>query len=346
MACIGIFDSGEGGLSVLKEITRLLPDEKYIYYSDNAYCPYGEKSPEFIQVRACAITEELLRRGADIIVVACNTATAAAISKLRSDYSDAASDAVRERVLALTGGRHDHIRFIGMEPAVKPAALGTKSGTIGVLATAGTLKGSKYLNTKGSVDDNVRVVEHVGRGFVELVESGCLSGKEAESTVRASLSPLLQAGADIIVLGCTHYPFLLPVLQRVAGPDIRFIDPAPAVARQLVHVMSEEHLLSPEKAEEALPQSSKPLPNSATARTRALNPAPDGSGDSARASSDSPSRSDNPSRSGNPAPDGSGDPAPARSGDLVHHGTPAVTLLSSGDHAPLNHLFSMIYCGR
>lgn len=316
MACIGIFDSGEGGLSVLKEITRLLPDEKYIYYSDNAYCPYGEKSPEFIRVRACAITEELLRRGADIIVVACNTATAAAILKLRSDYSDAASDAVRERVLALTGGRHDHIRFIGMEPAVKPAALGTKSGTIGVLATAGTLKGSKYLNTKGSVDDNVRVVEHVGRGFVELVESGCLSGKEAESTVRASLSPLLQAGADIIVLGCTHYPFLLTVLQRVAGPGIRFIDPAPAVARQLVHVMSEERLLSSEKADEALLRSFEPLPNSATARTRA--------GDSARTSSDSPSSS------GNPA----------------HAGVPAVTLLSSGDPAPLNHLFSMIYCGR
>lgn len=316
MACIGIFDSGEGGLSVLKEITRLLPDEKYIYYSDNAYCPYGEKSPEFIRVRACAITEELLRRGADIIVVACNTATAAAISKLRSDYSDAASDAVRERVLALTGGRHDHIRFIGMEPAVKPAALGTKSGTIGVLATAGTLKGSKYLNTKGSVDDNVRVVEHVGWGFVELVESGCLSGKEAESTVRASLSPLLQAGADIIVLGCTHYPFLLPVLQRVAGPGIRFIDPAPAVARQLVHVMSEERLLSPEKADEALLRSFEPLPNSATARTHA--------GDSARASSDSPSRSGNPSNAG----------------------VPAVTLLSSGDPTPLNHLFSMIYRGR
>ena len=233
MACIGIFDSGEGGLSVLKEITRLLPDEKYIYYSDNAYCPYGEKSPEFIQVRACAITEELLRRGADIIVVACNTATAAAISKLRSDYSDAASDAVRERVLALTGGRHDHIRFIGMEPAVKPAALGTKSGTIGVLATAGTLKGSKYLNTKGRVDDNVRVVEHVGRGFVELVESGCLSGKEAESTVRASLSPLLQAGADIIVLGCTHYPLIRSTLGRLMGNDVTLVNPAYETAIEL-----------------------------------------------------------------------------------------------------------------
>ena len=236
MACIGIFDSGEGGLSVLKEITRLLPDEKYIYYSDNAYCPYGEKSPEFIRVRACAITEELLRRGADIIVVACNTATAAAISKLRSDYSDAASDAVRERVLALTGGRHDHIRFIGMEPAVKPAALGTKSGTIGVLATAGTLKGSKYLNTKGSVDDNVRVVEHVGRGFVELVESGCLSGKEAESTVRASLSPLLQAGADIIVLCSSddeYATYAIPAFNYLNGRAMFIVAGAPACMEEL-----------------------------------------------------------------------------------------------------------------
>ena len=318
MACIGIFDSGEGGLSVLKEITRLLPDEKYIYYSDNAYCPYGEKSPEFIQERARAITENLLAKGADIIVVACNTATAAAIAMLRAEFSDVTSDVVRERVLSLTGGRHDHIRFIGMEPAVKPAALGTKSGTIGVLATAGTLKGSKYLNTKGSVDDNVRVVEHVGRGFVELVESGCLSGKEAESTVRASLSPLLQAGADIIVLGCTHYPFLLPVLQQVAGSDIRFIDPAPAVARQLVHVMSEEKLLSAGIVSEALSKASEPLSESATAL----------------------SRSNYPVHAGIPAD------TLLSSGDPAHHGTPAVTLLSSGDPAPLNHLFSMIYCGR
>ena len=243
MATIGIFDSGEGGLSVLREITRLLPDEKYIYFSDNAHCPYGEKSPEYIQERARVITETLLREGTDIIVVACNTATAAAISVLRAEYSDVSSEKVQNRVLALTSGRHDHVCFIGMEPAVKPAALGTRTGVVGVLATAGTLKGSKYLKTKGSVDDNVNVVEHVGTGFVELVESGKLSGPETEAVVSASLEPLLKANADIIVLGCTHYPFLLPVLQKVAGPEIRFIDPAPAVARQLVHIMREEHLL-------------------------------------------------------------------------------------------------------
>ncbi len=242
MCRIGVFDSGEGGLSVLREIIRLLPDEEYVYYSDNAHCPYGEKSREYIQERAREVTEIILRAGADIIVVACNTATAAAIAMLRAEYSDTSSEEVRKRVLELTSGRHDHIRFIGMEPAVKPAALGTKTGVIGVLATAGTLKGSKYLKTKESVDDNVKVVEHVGKGFVELVEAGKLSGPETESVVAASLKPLLDEGADTIVLGCTHYPFLLDVMKKIAGPEIRFIDPAPAVARQLFRVMTEEGL--------------------------------------------------------------------------------------------------------
>lgn len=262
MIKIGVFDSGEGGLSVLKEITRLLPEAEYIYYSDNAHCPYGEKSPEYIQDRARAITERLLKEGADIIVVACNTATAAAISVLRAEYSDASSQEVRDRVQKLTGGRHDHICFIGMEPAVKPAALGTRTGVVGVLATAGTLKGSKYLKTKESVDDQVNVFEHVGRGFVELVEEGRLSGSEAEDVVKASLSPLLSAGADIIVLGCTHYPFLLPVLQKVAGPDIRFIDPAPAVARQLVHVLERDGMLSAGEASSALARNASAVPSS------------------------------------------------------------------------------------
>lgn len=262
MIKIGVFDSGEGGLSVLKEITRLLPEAEYIYYSDNAHCPYGEKSPEYIQDRACAITERLLREGADVIVVACNTATAAAISVLRSEYSDASSQEVRDRVQKLTGGRHDHICFIGMEPAVKPAALGTRTGVVGVLATAGTLKGSKYLKTKESVDDQVNVFEHVGRGFVELVEEGRLSGSEAEDVVKASLGPLLSAGADIIVLGCTHYPFLLPVLQKVAGPDIRFIDPAPAVARQLVRVLKRDGMLSAGEASSALARNASTVPSS------------------------------------------------------------------------------------
>lgn len=262
MIKIGVFDSGEGGLSVLKEITRLLPEAEYVYYSDNAHCPYGEKSPEYIQDRARAITERLLKEGADVIVVACNTATAAAISVLRSEYSDASSQEVRDRVRELTGGRHDHICFIGMEPAVKPAALGTRTGVVGVLATAGTLKGSKYLKTKESVDDQVNVFEHVGRGFVELVEKGRLSGSEAEDVVKASLGPLLSAGADIIVLGCTHYPFLLPVLQKVAGPDIRFIDPAPAVARQLVHVLERDGMLSAGEASSALARNASAVPSS------------------------------------------------------------------------------------
>lgn len=262
MIKIGVFDSGEGGLSVLKEITRLLPEAEYVYYSDNAHCPYGEKSPEYIQDRARAITERLLKEGADVIVVACNTATAAAISVLRSEYSDASSQEVRERVQKLTGVRHDHICFIGMEPAVKPAALGTRTGVVGVLATAGTLKGSKYLKTKESVDDQVNVFEHVGRGFVELVEEGRLSGSEAEDVVKASLGPLLSAGADIIVLGCTHYPFLLPVLQKVAGPDIRFIDPAPAVARQLVHVLERDGMLSAGEASSALARNASAVPSS------------------------------------------------------------------------------------
>ena len=203
-----------------RELVKLLPRERYLYFSDNAHCPYGEKTVEYIQERAHVITDILLGMGADIIVVACNTATAAAIASLRADYPE--------------------VPFIGMEPAVKPAALGTRSGVIGVLATAGTLKGSKYLHTRGQYEDNVRIVEHVGEGFVELVENGILDGPEAEETVSRSLQPLLDEGADIVVLGCTHYPFLQPVIERLAGPGVKVIDPAPAVARQTVHVLQEK----------------------------------------------------------------------------------------------------------
>ena len=219
MATLGIFDSGSGGLSVYRELVKLLPRERYLFYADNAHCPYGEKTAEYIQARACFITDFLLEAGADIIVVACNTATAAAIATLRTKYPQ--------------------VPFIGMEPAVKPAALGTRSGVIGVLATAGTLKGSKYLNTRGHFEDDVTIVEHVGQGFVELVERGILDGPEVEATVRASLQPLLDAGADKIVLGCTHYPFLQPVIERLSGPGVEVIDPAPAVARHTVEVLAE-----------------------------------------------------------------------------------------------------------
>ncbi len=219
MATLGIFDSGSGGLSVYRELVKVLPRERFIYYSDNAHCPYGEKTVLYIQERARFITDFLLGKGADIIVVACNTATAAAISMLREEYPS--------------------VPFVGMEPAVKPAALGTRTGVIGVLATAGTLKGSKYLHTRGRFEDNVRIAEHVGQGFVELVEAGILDGPEAEATVRASLQPLLDEGADVVVLGCTHYPFLRPVIERIAGPGVQVIDPAPAVARQAQRLLEE-----------------------------------------------------------------------------------------------------------
>ncbi|MCM1177110.1 MAG: glutamate racemase [Clostridium sp.] len=244
----GIFDSGVGGLSVFREIYRRLPGESYIYYSDNAHCPYGEKSQEYVTDRARQITGFLIRNGAEIIVVACNTATAAAISTLRKEYSDKTSPEVRERVSMLSGGRQDHIMFIGMEPAVKPAALNTRSGVIGVLATAGTLKGSKYITNRDLYSNEVKVVEHVGQGFVELVENGNTEGPEAERTVAASVKPLIDAGADTIVLGCTHYPFLRETIAKVAremAPDrvVTIIDPAPAVARHLEEVMQSEGLL-------------------------------------------------------------------------------------------------------
>lgn len=219
MACVGIFDSGSGGLSVLKEILRLLPGERYVYYSDNAYCPYGGKGRDYVIDRSKFITEELLKRGVDIIVVACNTATSAAISTLRKSWPNTP--------------------FVGMEPAVKPAAKMSKSGVIGVLATEGTLKGEKYRLSKDNYASGVKVVEGVGRGFVELVESGQVSGLEVEKIVSSSLMPLLNAGADVIVLGCTHYPFLLPVMKRIAGEGVTFIDPAPAVARRVVSVLGE-----------------------------------------------------------------------------------------------------------
>lgn len=224
---IGIFDSGTGGLSVFKEIRRLLPEEKYIYYSDNAHCPYGEKSREYIIERSRTITKFLLENGCDIIVVACNTATAAAIAALREEFP---------------------VRFIGMEPAVKPAVKTTKTGVVGVLATAGTLKADKYLNTRERFSEGVRITEHVGQGFVELVEKGCLTGPEAESIVKASLKPLLDDGADRIVLGCTHYPFLWETISKTAAelyPDreIEIIDPAPAVARHLLEIMKQEGII-------------------------------------------------------------------------------------------------------
>ena len=224
---IGIFDSGVGGLSVFREIRKLLPEESYIYYSDNAHCPYGEKSIEYIIDRARMITSFLISQGAEIIVVACNTATAASIATLREEYP---------------------VSFIGMEPAVKPAVKSTRTGVIGVLATAGTLKADKYLHTREKFSEGIKIVEHIGQGFVELVEKGCLAGDEAERIVTASLKPLMDEGADRIVLGCTHYPFLAETIAKTAARlyperETEIIDPAPAVARHLMDIMKTEALI-------------------------------------------------------------------------------------------------------
>lgn len=234
---IGIFDSGVGGLSVFREIVRILPEEKYIYWSDNAHCPYGEKSREYIIDRARAVTSFLIEQGADIIVVACNTATAAAISTLREEFP---------------------VPFIGMEPAVKPAAQATRSGVVGVLATAGTLKATKYMDTRAKWARDVRIVEHIGQGFVELVEKGNVSGPEAESIVEKSVRPLIEAGADTIVLGCTHYPFLAETIIKAAGTPVTLIDPAPAVAKHLMEVMQENGLIRKDGFSMSLHSSGEP----------------------------------------------------------------------------------------
>lgn len=214
---IGVFDSGVGGLSVLRELRKVLPNERYVYYSDNAHCPYGEKSREYIIDRAEAICSLLRSKGCSIIVIACNTATAAAVAHLRQAYPD--------------------FPFVGMEPAIKPAAQISKTRVIGTLATAGTLKGEKYAVAVGKLPADIKVVEHVGEGFVELVERGRFDGPEVEKIVSRSLNPLLEAGADVIVLGCTHYPFLKDVISRLAGPGVTVLDPAPAVARHTKDIM-------------------------------------------------------------------------------------------------------------
>jgi len=210
---IAVFDSGLGGVSVLEEIVKILPHEDYVYYADSAHCPYGDKGREYIINRCRTITTLLLEKGADIIVVACNTATAAAINTLRAEWPV--------------------VPFVGMEPAVKPAALGSRSGVIGILATAGTLQGGNYLDLRERFSDMVDVVEHVGRGFVELVEDCKFEGPEVDRVVSEAVNPLLEAGADTLVLGCTHYPFLMKAIAKAAGPNVRIINPAPAVAAQV-----------------------------------------------------------------------------------------------------------------
>lgn len=208
---IGVYDSGIGGLSVWKELIALMPEQSYVYVADSAHCPYGAKSPDYIIDRARAVVRFLISEGAEAVVVACNTATAAAISYLRSHFT---------------------IPFVGMEPAVKPAALASKTGVVGVLATANTFKGSLYRDTVMRYASGIRIVEEVGWGLVEAVEKG----EVPSELIRQYVTEMTEQGADVIVLGCTHFPFLQEEIARVAGPSVRIINPAPAVARQTARV--------------------------------------------------------------------------------------------------------------
>jgi len=209
---IGVFDSGVGGLSVLRHIRQALPDESLIYVADSGHVPYGDKPASYIEQRSLALTRFLISQGADAIVIACNTATAAAAATLRSQFS---------------------IPIIGMEPAVKPAVAATRSGVVGVLATVGTLESARFAALLERYAGEVEIVTQGCPGLVEQVERGDLVGPQTRELIERYTAPLLARGADTLILGCTHYPFLAPLISEVVGPDIALVDTGAAVARQL-----------------------------------------------------------------------------------------------------------------
>jgi glutamate racemase len=220
---IGVFDSGVGGLSVLREIRRELPSENLLYVADSGHAPYGDKSAGLIEERAIAIVGFLLSQHAKAIVVACNTATGVAVETLRAKFS---------------------VPIIAMEPAVKPAAAHTKSGVIGVLATSRTIASDNFAKLHGRFGTDVKILMQACPGFVEQVESGDLSGDKTRALVERYVIPLLGQQADTIVLGCTHYPFLAALIQEIAGPAVAIIDPSAAIARELRRRLASTGLLS------------------------------------------------------------------------------------------------------
>ncbi|MCB1735545.1 MAG: glutamate racemase [Gammaproteobacteria bacterium] len=222
-APIGVFDSGVGGLSVLRHIQALLPHEDLIYVADSAHLPYGGKSPEFVRARVLSVADTLVARGAKALVVACNTATALGIDELRA--------------------RHE-LPVVGMEPGVKPAAECTESGVIGVLATSGTLASRRFQNLMHKHAGSAKVMAQPCPGWVELVESGAWSSPLAREKLRHALHPLLHAGADVLVLGCTHYPFLRTTLSEIAGAGVTILDTGEAVARELKRRIGQNGLLA------------------------------------------------------------------------------------------------------
>lgn len=220
---VGFFDSGLGGLCILEAFKKACPAENTVYIADSANCPYGNRPADEIRRISFANTRELLSKyGCKMIVVACNTATAAAIDALRESFPETP--------------------FIGIEPAIKPAALNSKSGVVGVLATAGTFNGRLYRETTARFARDVTVIAAVADEFVALVERGETSGIEAERTVRAKVEPLLAAGADHIVLGCTHFPHLKHLMEKVACGRAEVVDPSDAVVRQAERVLAKMNL--------------------------------------------------------------------------------------------------------
>lgn len=226
-APIGVFDSGVGGLSVLEEIQQLLPHESLLYVADCGHIPYGEKTPAFIRERSRRVAAFFREQGAKAFVIACNTATVAAVADLRLDYPD--------------------WPLVGMEPAVKPAAAATRSGVVGVLATTGTLQSAKFAALLDRFATDVRVVTQPCPGLVELIETGDLSSPALRQLLQGYVDPLLSAGCDTIILGCTHYPFLKPMLAQMLPPSVILIDTGAAVARQLKRLLGERNLLAHRK---------------------------------------------------------------------------------------------------
>ncbi len=210
---IGIFDSGVGGLSVLQAVLQAYPNEPIIYLADQAHVPYGSRSLEEVRGFAEDITRYLLDQKAKLIVVACNTASAAALHYLRRTFPA--------------------VPFVGMEPAVKPATEHTQTGVVGVLATTATFQGALYASVIERFANGVIVLQDTCPGLVDQIEAGNLDTQETRAILEAALHPMIAQGIDTVVLGCTHYPFVIPIIQEVAGPQVRVIDPAPAIARQV-----------------------------------------------------------------------------------------------------------------